>query len=565
MSELILNDSTKCAACNKCIRVCPIEGANQVTMRKDGKFTVDVNNERCIACGMCVSVCRHNSRDYKDDTERFIKDLKNGVPISVFAAPAIRVQFDEYERVLAWLKRLGVQKIYDVSVGADICTWAHIRYIQKYKPKSVITQPCPAIVNYILMYRHELIPYLSPVHSPMLCTAIWMNKYEGVKEKIAAISPCIAKSDEFRMTGLVQYNVTFKKLDKYLKDQRVSLPSEKKGFDHAVCALGSVYSMPGGLKENVEFYTGRVLRVDKSEGQHVVYHALDTFTKKDKKFLPDVFDVLNCAEGCNLGTACVHTKDIFDVHTTMDVARKKALQNRDKVYFDELFAEYDKKFNLDDFIRRYEPLTVPVKDVTKLQIEKAFKSLNKLTEAECNFDCGACGSSSCYEMARKIALGFNVPHNCIEKARVEVSEKMVDIQKGNVEILNKILNDITGIKEMSDSINGLLGGVNSSILEFNNMADAISKIAMNINLISLNASIEAARAGTHGKTFSVVAQEVRALAEKTKNIVGETENLTQQASQATDSVEDVAQKIQACIAETYNSISNIVESTKSVL
>ena len=252
MRKVIINDMAKCVGCNRCIRVCPVEEANVAYVEND-ETKVRVDSAKCIACGACLLICRHASRTYEDDTERFFADMRKGVPISLFCAPASRANLQEWSRLLALLQQLGARKIYDVSLGADICTWAHIRYIQKHNPPSIITQPCPAIVDYILMHRHELISYLSPVHSPMLCTAIYMKKYMGITDKIAAISPCIAKINEFDQTGgIVSYNVTFTKLEEYIKRNKLALPAQGRGYDHIDSSIGSIYSMPGGLKENVE-------------------------------------------------------------------------------------------------------------------------------------------------------------------------------------------------------------------------------------------------------------------------------------------------------------------------
>jgi ferredoxin len=130
MRKLITNDETKCVGCNRCIRACPIDGANDVLM-VGGKINISVNNERCIACGSCIATCRHKVRGYEDDTELFINDLKKGAPISMMVAPANRINGEDGGRVLTWLRNLGVRKIYDVSLGADICTWGHLRLIQR--------------------------------------------------------------------------------------------------------------------------------------------------------------------------------------------------------------------------------------------------------------------------------------------------------------------------------------------------------------------------------------------------------------------------------------------------
>jgi len=120
----------------------------------------------------------------------------------VVAAPSIKTNIPDWERLFTYLKQLGVNKIYDVSFGADICVWAQINYVQQSGFQPVITQPCPVIVSYCEMYRQDLLKYLSRSQSPMACLSVYMKEYEGITDQIAALSPCIAKANEFEGTGL---------------------------------------------------------------------------------------------------------------------------------------------------------------------------------------------------------------------------------------------------------------------------------------------------------------------------------------------------------------------------
>jgi iron only hydrogenase large subunit-like protein len=55
------------------------------------------------------------------------------------------------------LKQLGVKYIFDTSFGADICTWAYLKYITESGRAGLISQPCPAVVNYVEKHEPELI------------------------------------------------------------------------------------------------------------------------------------------------------------------------------------------------------------------------------------------------------------------------------------------------------------------------------------------------------------------------------------------------------------------------
>ncbi len=235
----------KCIGCNACIRTCPVPTAN----RYDGKV-VCVNTDACIQCGECIKHCLHGARDYEDGLERLLEDIKTK-NVSLIVAPAIKTAMDgTWRHVLQWLKTKGVKEIYDVSFGADICTYMHLEYIKKNPAAKIVSQPCAAIVNYAEKHKHELLSKLSPVHSPMLCSAIYVKKYLGNDDILVGLSPCIAKGDEFENTDIISYNVTFRKLAEYIEKNNITFPdgyssfewSALRGFD------GGYYPVPGGLK-----------------------------------------------------------------------------------------------------------------------------------------------------------------------------------------------------------------------------------------------------------------------------------------------------------------------------
>jgi len=402
----------------------------------------------------------------------------------------------------------------------------------------------------------------------MCCAAIFMDKYEKTGTRIAAISPCIAKKREFVNAGIVDYNVTIAKLNKYIADNNILFPSEQSGFDGFEAGLGSLFPMPGGLKENVEYYLGKSLRIDKSEGPQTVYEHLNEYAHQPESKLPVLFDVLNCQEGCNQGTGIGGGQSIFEINAKMDVARQKSIQSDRKEYLDKIFGVFDEMLNLEDFLRVYNaPSVAPIR-VSEADIQAAFLALGKHNEAEKTFDCGACGCDSCYEMAQKVAKGVNTPLNCVEKARHELIDQQREtnaIQTKNLNNLETILSDTTRIKEMTESIVVNIDDITDAIFEYNAMIRNIEKIALQVNIIALNASIEAARAGRHGRAFNVVAEEIRALAQSSSSSAQQTNAASEKAAEAIGAVNEMIVKISENVNASYDNITSITQNTKILL
>ena len=468
MNELIIVKPEKCTGCNSCIRSCPAPEANTVKQLDSGKFIISVNPDKCIACGECVRICNHGARDYIDDTEEGMSHLIKEKLILI-VSPAIKAALPtKWKGVLDWFKGQGCT-IYDGSFGADICTWAHIRSIEQVTIGNIITQPCSAIVKYIETYQPQMLQNLSPIHSPAACSAIYIRNYLRRNNPIAFLSTCIAKKYEFEDTGLINYNITIDKVMDYFERNGISIPVDTSDnyeykFDDMQGQVGSIYSRPGGLRDNIWLHNPDI-NITTSKGVQNVYNELNMYVRMPEAKHPQIFDVLSCDFGCNIGPAAQTNQTVFDVMDVMRKVESEAKARRKSGFMgrgdDKLFKRFDEELRQSDFLRNYKP-SVPSPVPSAQQLEPVFKKMGKHTPEEREFNCHACGFNSCKDMAIAIARGLNTPDNCIIHAKSVMlakhsslsvhSEKLEVVASECLELSEKLKADIVNITSSMDSI-----------------------------------------------------------------------------------------------------------------
>ncbi|HKL12613.1 MAG TPA: methyl-accepting chemotaxis protein [Halanaerobiales bacterium] len=114
---------------------------------------------------------------------------------------------------------------------------------------------------------------------------------------------------------------------------------------------------------------------------------------------------------------------------------------------------------------------------------------------------------------------------------------MGNINEGNQSIDDSI-EQVKEVKEQSSAVSNKIDELGSLSQEIGNIVELINDISAQTNLLALNAAIEAARAGEAGRGFSVVADEIRELAEE--------------SSQATERIADLINDIQSNVKETID-------------
>lgn len=295
-------DNNKCILCRRCVAACEKWQSVAVIGPNDRGFKThigcafdeDLGNVACVSCGQCIVVCPTGAIAEKDQTKdvwRAINDPTKHVVVQT--APSIRVTLGEAfgmpvgtdveGKMVAALRRLGFDKVYDTDLAADLTIMEEanelLDRVKNGGPLPLITSCSPGWVKFCEHYYPEFIPNLSSCKSPQqmfgALTKTWYAKKMGIDPKdifVVGIMPCTAKKFETQRededaAGVPDVDValTTRELARMINRAGidfVSLPDEE--FDNPMgesTGAGVIFGASGGVMEAalrtaVEWLTG---------------------------------------------------------------------------------------------------------------------------------------------------------------------------------------------------------------------------------------------------------------------------------------------------------------------
>jgi iron only hydrogenase large subunit-like protein len=416
--SVILSDD-RCIGCTSCLKVCPTEAIRL----REGKARII--GEKCIDCGECIRICPNHAKNAVTDSIDILKKFKYTIAI-----PSL-VLYGQFpgnvgiSDMLAAVKDVGFDEIYEASVGTEIITNVIKNCILKNSniKRPIINSTCPVTLRLIQIRFPELLPNVVDIETPMEITAR-LAKTEAVRKTgysiddigVIFISPCTARMTSIKnplgieksyIDGVLSMKAVFGEILRNLSTRKT---------DNITSSTKESLRWPiiGGQGEplGIENY----LAVD---GIHEVIRVLEEI-EMDKLDGLEFFEGMACIGGCPGGPLTIENS--FIARNRMK-ALAKGLPNSDAS--EEVLKSHLKLYN-NDFIRlteRIEPRAIMRLDDDITKSMRKMEMIKEMLKYLPGIDCGVCGAPTCRAFAEDIVKGENQKAICIVKTMESFKNK----------------------------------------------------------------------------------------------------------------------------------------------
>ncbi|MCF0261999.1 MAG: iron hydrogenase small subunit [Sphaerochaetaceae bacterium] len=406
LTPSIMRDTSKCILCGRCIERCKSAHGDGILGFENRGFKTIVApagnrsfaNSPCLQCGQCVNVCPTGALMEVSEIDKVDEAMAKGMHVIVQTAPAVRAAIGEEfgekigtpctGKMVAALKRLGFNKVYDTDFGADMTIMEEAsELVERVSSNGVlpmITSCSPGWVNYCEYNYPDCISHLSSCKSPHEMEGAIIKSYYAEKNNIdpkdifvVSIMPCTAKKFEKERPQLTTNGM--KDVDAVLTTRELAVLIRRAGirwdmlpeeeFDQDLLGdasgAGVIFGATGGVMEAAlrtayHFLEGKdfgPINFHEVRGQKGIKEAEFTLGGKElkiavahgmknaKPIMDDIragkspytfIEIMCCPGGCVAGGGQPYVKpqflpnEDFDILDTYRAKRAQALYSEDE-------------------------------------------------------------------------------------------------------------------------------------------------------------------------------------------------------------------------------------------